>query len=37
MSDLERIYKNIDKIQLEDIIDDNSTKIISYLKANNHV
>ncbi len=36
-NDLERIYKNIDKIQLEDIIDDNSTKIISYLKADNDV
>ncbi len=36
-NDLEKIYKNIDKIQLEDIIDDNSTKIISYLKADNDV
>jgi len=36
-NDLERIYKNIDKIQLEDIIDDNSKKIISYLKADNNV
>ncbi len=37
MNDLKKIYKNIDKIQLEDIIDDNSTKIISYLKADNDV